>query len=81
MFKRTLQQQEQFKDGVYIKYGKKGHFTKDCKGSQQNYTVKGTNMARNNNYIKVIREYLIRHFAFYYNSACKVYKNAKYGIR
>ena len=37
-------------------------------------------MAGNNNYITVIREYLIRHFAFYYNSIYKVYKDAKYGI-
>ena len=38
-------------------------------------------MAWNNNYVKVIREYLIRHFAFYYNSACKIYKDAKYSVR
>ena len=38
-------------------------------------------MAWNNNYIKVIREYSIRHFAFCYNSTCKVYKDAKYGTR
>ena len=37
-------------------------------------------MAWNNNYIKAIKEYLIRHFAFYYNSAYKVYKDAKYNI-
>ena len=43
-FKQTLQQQQQFKDGIYIKYNRKGHFTKDCKGGQQNYTVKGTNI-------------------------------------
>ena len=37
-------------------------------------------MVQNNNHIKVIRECLIRHFAFCYNSACKVYKDAKYSI-
>ena len=37
-------------------------------------------MAQNNNYIKVIKKYLIRHFAFYYNSVYRVYKNAKYNI-
>ena len=37
-------------------------------------------MAQNNNHIKIIKEYLIKHFAFYYNSACKVHKDAKYGI-
>ena len=64
-----------------MKYGKKGHFTKDCKSSQQNYAVKGTNIVQNNNYIKVIKEYLIKYFAFYYNSAYKVYKDAKYGVK
>ena len=26
-------------------------------------------------------EYLIKYFAFYYNSVCKVYKDAKYGAK
>ena len=38
-------------------------------------------MAQNNNYIKAIKKCLIRHFAFCYNSAYKVYKDAKYGIK
>ena len=46
MFERTLQQQQWFKNGIYIKCGRKGHFTKDCKRGQQNYTVKGTNILR-----------------------------------
>ena len=37
-------------------------------------------MAQNNNYIKVIKKYLIRYFAFYYNSAYKVHEDAKYSI-
>ena len=37
-------------------------------------------MAWNNNYIKAIREYLIRYFTFCYNSAYRVHKDAKYGI-
>ena len=37
-------------------------------------------MPRGNDYIKATKEYLIKHFAFYYNSAYKVHKNAKYGI-
>ena len=80
MFKQTLQQQQQFKNGICIKYGKKGYFIKDYKSGQQNYVVKGTNIAWNNNYIKIIKEYLIRYFAFYYNSAYKVHKDAKYSI-
>ena len=37
-------------------------------------------MSRNNNYIKAIRECLIKHFTFYYNSAYKVHEDAKYSI-
>ena len=37
-------------------------------------------MLRDNNYIKATKKYLIKYFAFYYNSACKVYKDAKYGV-
>ena len=37
-------------------------------------------MSQNNNYIKATREYLIKYFAFCYNSAYRVYKNAKYSI-
>ena len=59
----------------------KGHFTKDYKSGQQNYAVKGINISRDNNYIKAIREYSIKYFAFYYNSAYKVYKDAKYSIK
>ena len=80
MFKRILQQQQQFKDGAYIKCGKKSYFIKNCKSGQQNYAAKGTNTDWNNNYIKVIREYLIRHFAFCYNSVYRVYKDTKYSI-
>ena len=38
-------------------------------------------MSRDNNYIKVIGEYSIKYFVFYYNSAYKVYKDAKYGAK
>ena len=63
-----------------MKCSKKSHFTKNYKGGQQNHAAKGTNMAWNNDYIKATREYLIRHFTFCYNSACKVHEDAKYGI-
>ena len=81
MFKRILQQQQQFKNGVYIKCGKKGYFARDYKGNQQSHTVKGINMLQDIDYIKVTREYLIKYFAFYYNSVYKVYKDAKYSIK
>ena len=37
-------------------------------------------MAQNNNYIKVTKKYLIKYFAFCYNSIYRVYKDAKYGV-
>jgi hypothetical protein len=36
-------------------------------------------MLKDNNQIKSIREYLIKDFAFYYNSAYTIDKNTKYG--
>ena len=62
-----------------MKCGRKGYFAKNCKGGQQIYIVKGTNILKDNNQVKVIKECLIKYFAFYYNSTCRVYKNAKYG--
>ena len=38
-------------------------------------------MSQNNNYAKAIRECLIKHFIFYYNSAYRVHKDAKYSIK
>ena len=61
-----------------MKCGKQGYFTKDYKGSQQNHTVKCINTLQDYNRVKAIRESLIKHFTFYYNSVYKVYKNAKY---
>ena len=37
------------------------------------------NTSKNNNRVKVIRECSVKHFIFYYNSTCKVYKDTKYG--
>jgi hypothetical protein len=68
---------------MYIKYGKKGHFIKEC-GTAQGKLLKFKNRAQskgileNNNQIKGMREYLIKHFTFYYNSACTVHKDTKY---
>ena len=45
MFKQTLQQQQQFKNGACIKYSKKGYFAKNYKNGQQSYVAKGTNIA------------------------------------
>ena len=46
--------------------------------------VKGTRLLeRNNINISVLRgtkEYLINYFAFYYNNACQIYRDAKYSV-
>jgi hypothetical protein len=66
-----------------MKYSKKGHFIKEC-GITQGKPLGFKNRAQskstseNNNQIKGIRECTIKHFTFYYNSACIVYKNTKY---
>jgi hypothetical protein len=68
---------------VCIKYSKKGHFVREC-GTVQGKLLRFKNRAQNkgilkdDNWIKGIRECLIKHFTFYYNSACTVHKNAKY---
>ena len=36
-------------------------------------------MLKDDNQVKAIKECLIKHFAFYYNSTCRVYKDTKYG--
>jgi hypothetical protein len=46
MFKQTPQQEQWFKDGVYIKYGKKGHFIKKC-GIAQGKPLGFKNRAQN----------------------------------
>ena len=38
-------------------------------------------MLKDDDWVKVTKKCLIKHFAFYYNSACKVYKDAKYGTK
>jgi hypothetical protein len=68
---------------VCIKYGKKGHFVREC-GIAQGKLLGFKNRAQNkgiledNSQIKGIRECLIKHFTFCYNSACIVYKDTKY---
>jgi hypothetical protein len=68
---------------VCIKYGKKGYFIKECSTAQGKLLgfknrAQNKGMLEDNNQIKGIRECLIKHFAFYYNSACTVHKDAKY---
>ena len=57
------------------------YFAKNYKDGQQSCIVKGINPVQDYSQVKVIRKYLIKHFAFYYNSAYKVYKDAKYNIK
>jgi hypothetical protein len=69
---------------VYIKYSKKSHFIRECSTAQgkplgfKNKT-QSKGILENNNWIKGIRECLIKYFTFYYNSIYIVYKNTKYG--
>ena len=41
---------------------------KRCKGIEEKEEFKGT------------QECVVKHFAFYYNNVCQIYKEAKYGI-
>jgi hypothetical protein len=68
---------------VYIKYSKKGHFVREC-GTAQGKLLRFRNRAQNkgiledDNRIKGMRECLIKHFAFCYNSTCTVHEDIKY---
>ena len=42
--------------------------------------IKGIYILRDGKQAKAIRKFLIKYFAFYYNSVYTVYKNTKYGI-
>jgi hypothetical protein len=70
---------------VCIKYSKKGYFIREY-STAQGKPLKFRNRAQNkgmledNDQIKSIRECLIKHFTFYYNSIYTVYKDAKYSI-
>ena len=59
--------------------GKRGYYVKDYRSRGTNI-VKGTSTLEDNNRVKGIREYLIKYFTFCYNNACRIYKDAKYGV-
>ena len=42
MFKQTPQQDKWYKEEVYIKCGRQGYFTKDCRQGQRTNTAKNT---------------------------------------
>jgi hypothetical protein len=70
---------------VCIKYGKKCHFIREygtAQGKPLGFSnrVQSKSILENNNQIKGIREYLIKYFAFCYNSIYTVYKDTKYSI-
>jgi hypothetical protein len=60
-------------------------FIKEC-GTAQGKLLGFKNKVQNkgtsedNNQIKSMRECLIKHFVFYYNSICTMYKDTKYSI-
>jgi hypothetical protein len=66
-----------------MKYSKKGHFIRKCGIAQRKLLgfknrAQNKGMLKDNNRIKSIRECLIKHFIFCYNSVCTVYKDTKY---
>ena len=77
-FKQTLQQNKQFKEGVYIKYKKQGYYTKNYRQGQRTNTVKGISISYNKEKLKGIREYIIKSFIFCYNNYCLIYQESKY---
>ena len=79
MFKWTPQQNKWFKEGVYIKYKKQGHYIRDYRQGQRTNTVKGTSMLYNKEELKGIRECTIKSFIFYYNDYYPTHQEAKYG--
>ena len=79
MFKRTLQQDKQFKERAYIKYKKQRHYTKDYRQGQRTNTVKGTSILYNKEKLKGIKECIIKSFVFCYNNYYLIYQEAKYG--
>jgi hypothetical protein len=66
-----------------MKYGKKSHFVREC-GTAQRKPLGFKNKTQNkgtledNNRIKGIKKYSIKHFTFYYNSTYTVHKDTKY---
>ena len=80
MFKRTPQQDKWFKEGVYIKYKKQGHYIRDYRQSQRTNTVKGTSILYSKEKLKGIKEYIIKSFIFCYNNYYLTHQEAKYGV-
>jgi hypothetical protein len=68
-----------------MKYNKKGHFIRECGITQRKLLgfrnrAQSKSILEDNNRIKGIRECIIKHFTFCYNSAYIIHKNTKYGI-
>ena len=80
MFKRTLQQDKQFKEGAYMKYKKQGYYARDYKQNQRTNVVKGTSILYSKEKLKGTRECIIKSFAFCYNNYYLIYQEAKYNI-
>ena len=78
MFKRTPQQNKQFKKGACIKYKKQGYYTRDYRQSQKTNTVKGTSILYNKGKLKGTKKYIIKSFIFYYNNYYLTHQEAKY---
>ena len=80
MFKRTPQQDKQFKEGACIKYKKQRHYTRDYRQGQRTNTVKGTNILYSKEKLKGIKKCIIKSFIFYYNNYYLTHQEAKYSV-
>ena len=56
MFKWTLQQNKQFKEGAYIKYKKQKYYTRNYRQSQRTNIVKGTSILYSKEKLKGIKK-------------------------
>ena len=70
--------QENFNKRIKEWQARKGYFIKDCRSRGTN-TAKGTSMPEDDDRVKGTRKCSIRYFTFYYNNACRIYKDTKYG--
>ena len=62
---------------------RQSHFAKECgkKGPELVINkLRGTKTPQNTKELKGIKRCTVKHFVFYYNNKCSVYKEAKYGI-
>ena len=64
-----------------MNYERQSHFTRDCKRKGLRPVInrlRGTKTPQNTKELKRTRGCVVKHFAFYYDNRCPIYKEAKY---